>query len=155
MAKISDTVLIFSEGVVRLDNRKNLDRFFQEVKAHKCRTVFLPDNPDEFYDDVETIIIPLGFPAILNKSYLLDGKDQPISKLISPVSLEEASHIKEVKIQGGVVISGNEKEFQDFTGDFHFILVDGDKEAGWNGEYTTVSSLAEIFPAIKNFDERL
>jgi len=126
--------------------RKELFDFLKEVAEHKFGTIFLPEDPDTFYEDTRASIIQLGFPTILSAGMLKEQKGGQISLSL----LRRLIMNRKMKPKKAIIIGTSEEDFKLFKGkNFEFILVSKEADSGYNGQYQVVNSLADIMPVLR------
>ena len=150
-----EKILIFSGEMIEKhlrDDRSSLMKFFYHIRQLKLSSIFLTKAPEEFYENMQSSVIQLGFPAILSeKSITREGQE-----IIYPALLEESVSIKKIIFSDskGIVIADCEKYFQNFTEDFKFILVQKNKRLKKDREeFTAVASLLDVLPVLQSVSQ--
>lgn len=141
----SQVFLVFTDHLIKKSfqiDKKKLTNFFESMNKANYGEIFLPENLDGFYDELEIVIIQLSYPVMLSiGDIMLRGK-------ISYALLETMINYRKVKIKRGVVIAGCENDFSMFDEKFEYILVDPAKKAEKNEKYTIVNKLEDILPLL-------
>lgn len=150
MENSSNTFLIFTDQVIKNSfqiNKKDLTNFFGAIGSAKYGTIFLPENRDGFFEKMETLVIQLDYPVMLNIGDVMENGR------ISSELLENIINFRKVKIDKGVVIAGHEEDFLSFDENFDFVLVNPTPPipaVNPTRKYQVVNKLSDVLGLVSN-----
>lgn len=144
------TFIIFTDDMVgkqleEKGRKRKLINFFEEISKDKFGTVFLPKDIGGFFDKMETVIIQLDSPTILNVGDLMDTNEK-----ISLAVINSCIKFRKAEIKKGIVLASSEKTLEAFGKGFHLFLLDENRASGHNGQYQIINNLVDLLPLLRD-----